>query len=89
MLIALDISAAFDMVVHSTLLHRLNYSFGIDDAAIRWIKSCLSERAQFVRIDTASLKPTICDYEVPQGSVFGPIRLTVYTSPVEKVANAY
>ena len=29
MMIALDISAAFDMVLHSILLHRLNYSFGL------------------------------------------------------------
>ena len=35
MLIALDISAAFDMVVHSTLLPRLSYSFGMDDVANR------------------------------------------------------
>ena len=54
MLIALDISAAFDMVVNSTLLHRLSYSFGIDEVALRWIKSYLSERSQFVRIGTAS-----------------------------------
>ena len=58
MLIALDISAAFDMVVHSTLQHRLSYSFGIDDVTLRWIKSNLSERSQFVRIGTASSKPT-------------------------------
>ena len=89
MLIVLDISAAFDMVVHSTLLHRLSYSFGIDDAALRWIKSYLSERSQFVRIGTASSKPTVCDCGVPQGSVFGPILFTVYTSPVVKVADAY
>ena len=65
MLIVLDISAAFDMVVHSTLLHRLSYNFGIDDAALRWVKSYLSERSQFVRIGTASSKPTVCDCIVP------------------------
>ena len=89
MLIALDISVAFDMGVHSTLLHLLNYSSGIDDAALRWIKSYLSERSQFVRIGTAFSKPTVCDCGVPQGSVLGPILFTVYTSPVAKVADAY
>ena len=89
MLIALDISAAFDMVVHFTLLHRLSYSFGIDDAALRWIKSYLSERSQFVRIGTGSSKPTVCDCRVPQGSVLGPVLFTLYTSPVAKVADEY
>ena len=89
MLIALHISAAFDMVVHSTLLDRLSYSFGIDDAALRWIKSYLSELSQFVRISTASSKPTVCHYGVPQGSILGPILFTVYTSPVAKFADAY
>ena len=77
------------MVVPSTLRHRLSYSFGIDDAALRWIKSYLSEHSQFVRIGTASAKPTVCDCGVPQGSVLGPILFTVYTSPVAKVADAY
>ena len=45
MLIALDISALFNMVVHSTLRHRLTYSFGIDDVALRWIESFLSEHS--------------------------------------------
>ena len=73
MLIVLDISAAFDMGVHSTLLHRLNYSFGIDDVALRWIKSYLSERPQFVRIGKASSKPIVCDCGVPEGSFVGTI----------------
>ena len=89
MLIALDISATFDMVVNSTLLHRLSCSFGIDDAALRWIKSYLSERSQFVRIGTLSSKPTVCYCEVPQGSVVRSILFIIYTSPVAKVSNAY
>ena len=88
-LIALDISAAFDMVAHSTLLDRLSYSFGIDDVALRWIKSYLSKRSQFVRIGTAASKPTVCDCGVPQRSLLGPILFTVYTSPVAKAADAY
>ena len=79
MLIALDISAAFDMVGHSVLLYHLSYSFGIDDAALRWIKSYLSERSQLVRIGIASLKPTVCDCRIPQGSVLEPILFIIYS----------
>ena len=64
-------------------------SLHIVDAALRWIKSYLSERSQFVRISTACLKPTVCDCGVPQGSVLGPILFTIYTSLVAKVADAY
>ena len=75
MLIAFDISAAFDMVVHSSFLHRLSHRFGIDDVAIRWIKSYMSERSQFDIFGTASSNPTVFDYGVPQGSLVGPILL--------------
>ena len=77
------------MVVHSTLLHRLSNSLGIDDVALRWIKSYLLERSQLVRIGTASSKPTVCDCGVPQVSVHGPILFTIYTSPVVEVVFAY
>ena len=89
MLIALNISTAFDMVVHSTLLHCLSYSFGIYDAVLSWIKSYLSERSQFVRIGTASSKPTVCDCGVPQGLVLGSILFTIYKSPVAKLVDEY
>ena len=89
MLVALDISAAFDMVSHSILLRRLSHTFGVNDAALAWIRSYLTIRSQFVRIGSASSKPTVCDYSVPQGSVLGPILFTVYTAPVGMVANSF
>ena len=77
------------MVVHSTFLHRLSYSFGIYDVALRWIKSYLSKHTQYVHIGTASSKQTVCECGVPQGSVFEPIIFTIYTPPVANAANAY
>ena len=52
----LDISAAFDMVSHSILLRRLSHTFGVNDAALAWIRSYLTNRSQFVRIGLASSK---------------------------------
>jgi hypothetical protein len=38
-LILLDLSAAFDVIDHSTLLKRLEYSFGICGTALKWMES--------------------------------------------------
>ena len=44
LLVALDIPAAFDTVVHSTLVQRLHSSYGVDGNILAWITSYLSER---------------------------------------------
>ena len=43
-LVLLDLSAAFDMVDHSILLHRLESVFGIISMALDWIRSHLTGR---------------------------------------------
>ena len=50
LLVALDLSAAFDTVPHDTLLQRLQYSFGINDSVLEWLRSYLSLRTQYVAI---------------------------------------
>jgi len=41
----LDLSAAFDTIVHSNLLERLLSSFGISSPAFTWMKSYLLNRS--------------------------------------------
>ena len=49
-LVALDLSAAFDTIDHHVLLNRLLVTFGVTGKALNWIKSCLIARTSFVKI---------------------------------------
>ena len=51
-LVLLDVSAAFDTINHSMLLHRLESRFGVSGSALAWFVSYLSERYQCIRIES-------------------------------------
>ena len=76
----LDLSAAFDTVDHTTLLCRLDISYGIRGRALTWFTSYLGGRCQFVRcgVSKSAMKFVRCG--VPQGSVLGPILFLLYTA---------
>ena len=47
-LVLLDLSAAFDTIDHEIPLKRLENHFGVEDSALAWIKSYLSDQKQRV-----------------------------------------
>jgi len=47
-LVLLDLSAAFDTVDHDILLQRLQTSFGIRGAALKWFQSYLTSHTQYI-----------------------------------------
>ena len=76
----IDLSAAFDTVDHTVLLHILQSKFHITGSALTWLKSFLSGRTQRVKIgDSLSSSLTLL-FGVPQGSILGPLLFNLYCS---------
>ena len=85
-LILLDLSAAFDTVDHSILLHRLQHWFGLHGTSLDWFSSYLTSRSQAVLHSKIPLHLSqIFLVGVPQGSVLGPLLFTLYTTPLGSV----
>jgi len=84
-LASLDVSAAFDTIVHDRLLHRLTTDFGLSSLALAWLKSYLSGRTQAFFIGNSSSTVTTCLMGVPQGSVLGPLLFSAYVCPLARI----
>ena len=77
-LVLLDLSAAFDTVVHELLLDDLR-AIGVTHRALRYIRSYLEDRKYCVQIGNSFSDIKMLRRVVPQGSVPGPMLLCIYT----------
>jgi len=84
-LVALDLSSAFDTVDHCKLISRLERTFGIQGNALKWFQSYLSNRKQAVRIDDTLSDWHVLSSGVPQGSILGPVLFSVYIHPLSDI----
>lgn len=84
--IFMDLRKAFDSVSHGLLLEVLT-ELGISGVSLKWFKSYLLDRQQFVELtyltknnQLASAKSTILNVKhgVPQGTILGPILFICY-----------
>ena len=50
-LVMFDLSAAFDVIDHTILFQRLEYSYGISGPALAWIRSYLTIELGVLRLD--------------------------------------
>ena len=80
-----SLSAAFDTIDHTILLHRLKSWFGFTDTVLSWIQSYLSSRSFTVDINGIKSPPSKLLYDVPQGSVLGPLLFILYTTPLSSI----
>ena len=70
---------AFDTVDHNIILGKLE-SYGIEGTELKWFKSYLSNRMQYVSLDdqNSSLSNIVCG--VPQESILDPLLVLIYVN---------
>jgi len=84
--IFLDLSKAYDVINHKTLLDKLDL-YGVRGIINKWFKSYLSGRTQVVEIylnkkenlqDKVQSLPRKIEHGEPQGSILGPLLFLLY-----------
>ena len=82
LIVLCDLSKAFDVIDHKTLLKKL-HTYGIRGIANKWFESYLSGRQQYVDIDNNSSNKSEITLSVPQGSILGPLMYLLYVNDIE------
>ena len=85
LLLFLDLSAAFDTVYHDTLLHGLQFTFGINGKGLSWFSSYLSGRSQQIAVNETLSAEFELQCGVPQGSCLAPLLFTLYSSKLFEI----
>ena len=88
-LLLLDLSAAFDTVSHTALLHKLESQYRIKGNALAWFSSYLRGRSTSVQIGNCRSESIDVEIGVPQGSILGPILFIIYTRELQKIAEQH
>ncbi len=89
LLVLLDLSAAFDTIDHDILIDLLQNYTGIQGQALRWFRSYLSDRYQFVYLNGEASQLSTVKYGVPQGSFLGPLLFSLYMLPLGNIIRKY
>jgi len=88
-LVLLDLSLAFDTIEHSTLLTVLDQRFGVQESAMDWFSTYLSDRTQMFCVNAVMSRTIPVTCSVPQGSVLGPMLFISYTADVTSIFDSH
>ena len=85
LIVCLDLKKAFDLVSHELLYLKL-YKYGCDERSLKWFKSYLENRYQFVKTENSvSSIENIGSVSVIQGSILGPLLFSIYINDIFKI----
>jgi hypothetical protein len=82
--IYIDFAKAFDSIVISKLLYKLE-NYGISGLLLEWISLYLHDISQCVVVERCFSSSCLVVSGVPQGSVLGPILFLIYINDVDSV----
>ena len=71
-----DLSKAFDCIDHTLLIAKLS-AFEVSPSALKLLYSYLSNRTQRMKINENLSDRTDIEFDVPQGSILGPILFNI------------
>ena len=79
---------AFDTLDHTILLKKLEH-YGLEPSALQLLKSYLTNREQFVKIDDIKSNVLPINTGVPQGSILGPLLFIIYINDFSQASNVF
>ena len=82
----IDLSKAFDTIDHNILCHKLHF-YGILNTELKWFKSYLTNRKQYVDLSGSISNMENISTGVPQGSILGPLLFTIYMNDIANASN--
>jgi len=90
-LLAMDISAAFDAVNHLILCKHIESDFGVTGTALSWLRSFASDRSQYVAVGTwlNEVRDVCFIVRRPTGKCVGALLFAVYVSEIDDVIQSH